>query len=166
MGDVFMSFNILSLKSSYCRDFSTPHSDKVCDACVCESQLTVRALLPGSPPITAALSPAAHGAALHGTLDSRFGEPSQVGVVVSVVVHGRAGDGRPEACHGGVTGQQGGGGTCRSHPHHRATEDVADAVRGPRRQLAWVELVERVRYRVLAHWGLEVRGELVQAVVE
>lgn len=131
--------------------------------------LTVGALLPCSSPVTAALRPAAHTAALHGTLGSRLGESSQVGVVVSVVVHGRAGDGGSEAAHGGVSGQQGGGGACGAHPHHGAAEDVADAVRGPRRQLAVearVELVERVWHRVLAHWGLEVRGELVQAVVE
>lgn len=150
-------------------DFSVPDWNIGCDVCVCGRRLTVGALLPSSSPITAALRPAAHAAALHGTLGSRLGESSQVGVVVSVVVHGRAGDGGSEPGHGGVSGQQGGGGTCGAHPHHRTAEDVADAVRGPRRQLAVearVELVERVRYGVLAHWGLEVRGELVQAVVE
>lgn len=132
-------------------------------------RLTVGALLPRSPPITAAFRPAAHAAALHGTLHSRLGESAQVGVVVSVVVHGRAGDGGSEPGHGGVPGQQGGGGACGAHPDHRTAKNVADAVRGPRRQLAveaWVELVERVWYRVLAQGGLEVRGELVQAVVE
>lgn len=103
----------------------------MCGVSVSGCRLTVRALLPRSSPITAALCPAAHAAGLHGTLGSRLGESPQVGVVVSVVVHGRAGDGGSEPGHGGVSGQQGGGGACGAHPHHRAAEDVADAVRGP-----------------------------------
>lgn len=163
----YAGFTIFLLSSS---DLSLATAAlRVCEVSVCGCPLTVGALLSSSSPITAALRPAAHSAALHGTLGSRLGESSQVGVVVSVVVHGRAGDGGSESGHGGVSGQQGGGGACGAHPYHGAAEDVADAVRGPRRQLAVearVELVERVRYRVLAHWGLEVRGELVQAVVE
>lgn len=78
-----------------------------------------------------------------------------------------------EAAHGRVPRQQGGGGGSgarRAHRHHGATEDVADAVRRPHRQLtaqARAELVEGVGgHRVLAHGGLELRGEVVQAVVE
>lgn len=131
-------------------------------------RLTVGALLPPSSPVTAALCPAAHAATLHGALGARLREAAQGGVVVSVIVHRRAGDGGAEPPHRGVSGQQGGG-TGGAHPYHGAAQDVADAVRGPWWQLAvqaWVELVERVGHWVLAHWCLEVRGELVQAVVE
>lgn len=111
-------------------------------------RLTVGALLSPSSPVTAALRPAAHTATLHGALCAGLGEASQVGVVVSVVVHGRAGDRGAEPPHGGVSGQQGGGAR-GAHPHHGAAQDVADAVRGPSLQLAVearVELVERVRH--------------------
>lgn len=121
-------------------------------------RLTVGALLPPSSPLTAALSPAAHTATLHVALSAGLGEAAQVRVVVSVVVHRRAGDRGAEASHGGVSREQGGG-TCGAHPHHGAAQDVADAVWGPCLQLAVqarVQLVERVRHRILAHRGLQV----------
>lgn len=133
-----------------------------------EFRLTVAALLPPSSPVTAALRPAAHTATLHGALCAGLGEAAQVGVVVSVIVHRRAGDGGSEPPHGGVSGQEGGGAR-GAHPNHGAAQDVTDAVRGPCLQLAVegrVEFVERVGHWVLTHWRFEVRGELVQAVVE
>lgn len=121
-------------------------------------RLTVGALLPSSSPVTAALCPAAHAATLHRALCAKLGETTQRRVVVSVVVHRRAGHGGAESSHGGVSGQQGGG-TRGAHPDHGAAQDVADAVRRPWLQLAveaWVELVERVGHRVLAHGCLQV----------
>lgn len=121
-------------------------------------RLTVAALLSPSSPVTAAFCPAAHTATLHGTLSARLGEASQVGVVVSIVVHGCASDRGGKPPHGGVSGQQGGGAR-GAHPNHGAAQDVTDSVRRPSLQLtveARVELVERVGHRVLAHWGLEV----------
>lgn len=109
-------------------------------------RLTVAALLSPSSPVTAALRPAAHAATLHGALGGRLVEASQVGVVVSVVVHGCASDRGAKPPHGGVSGQQGGGAR-GAHPYHGAAQDVTDAVRRPSRQLtveARVELVERV----------------------
>lgn len=119
--------------------------------------LTVAALLPSSP-ITGALCPAAHTAALHRALGANLGEAAQRRVVVSVVVHGRAGYGGAEAAHGGVPRQQCGGAS-GAHSHHGAAEDVVDAVWRPWLQLAveaWVELVERVGHGVLAHRSFKV----------
>lgn len=132
-------------------------------------RLTVGALLPASPPVAAALRPAAHAATLHGTLGAGLGEAAEVRVVVSVVVHRRIVDRGAEPPHGGVSGQQRGGGARGAHAHHGAAQDVTDAVWGARLQLAVearVELVEGIRHRVLAHRGLQVRGKLVQAVGE
>lgn len=131
-------------------------------------RLTVGALLPASPPVAAALRPAAHAATLHGTLGAGLGEAPEVRVVVSVVVHRRVIDRGAEPPHGGVSRQQRGGAR-GAHAHHGAAQDVTDAVGGARLQLAveaWVELVEGIRHRVLAHRGLQVRGKLVQAVGE
>lgn len=131
-----------------------------CRRCGC--RLTVGALLPAPPPLAAALPPAAHAVALHGTF------AAQVGVVVSVVVHRCVIDRGAKASHGGVARQQRGGAR-GAHANHGTAQDVADAVWGPRLQLAVearVELVERIWHRVLAHGGLQVRGELVQAVGE
>lgn len=144
---------------------------KVSISCWAQStvfRLTVGALLPPSSPVTAALCPAAHTASLHGTLGTRLGEAAQRGVVVSIIVHGRAGDRGAEPPHGGVSRQQSGG-SCRAHPNHGSAQDVADAVGRPCLQLAVqtrVKFVERVGHWVLAHRCLELRGELVQAVVE
>lgn len=105
---------------------------------------------------------------LHGTVSTGLGEAAQVRVVVSVVVHRCIIDRGAKASDGGVPRQQRGG-TRGAHAHHGTAQDVADAMWGPRLQLAVearVELVERIRHRVLAHRGLQVRGELVQAVGE
>lgn len=134
----------------------------------CGCPLTVGALLPPPPPVAAALRPAAHAATPRGTLGARLGEAGKVGVVVSVVVHRRVVDRGAKAPHGGVPRQQRGGAR-GAHAHHGTAQDVTDPVRGARLQLAvepGVELVEGVRHRVLAHGGLQVRGELVQAVGE
>lgn len=134
----------------------------------CGCRLTVGALLPSSPPVAAALRPAAHAATLHGTLGAGLGKAAKVRVVVSVVVHRSVIDRGAKPSHGGVSRQQRGGAR-GAHAHHGTAQDVTDAVRRARLQLAveaWVELVEGVRHRVLAHGGLQVRGKLVQAVGE
>lgn len=109
-------------------------------------RLTVGALLPPSSPVTAALGPAADTTTLHVAVGARLGEAAQRGVVVPVIIHGRAADRGAKPTHGGVPGQQGGGAR-GAHSHHGAAQDVADAVRGPCGQLAVqarAELVERV----------------------
>lgn len=111
-------------------------------------RLTVGALLSPSSPVTTILRPAAHTATLHGAFGTGLGKATQVGVVVPVVVHGRAGNRGAKPAHGGVSRQQGGG-ACGAHAHHGAAKDVADAVRCPSLQLAveaWAELVEGVRH--------------------
>lgn len=131
-------------------------------------RLTVGALLPPSSPLTAAFCPAVYTATLHRALSAGFGEAAQWGIVVSIVVHGSAGDRGAEPPHAGVSGQQGGGAR-GAHPDHGAAQDVTDAMRRPWLQLAVqarAELVEGVGHWVLAHWCLDVWGELVEAVVK
>lgn len=112
------------------------------------TRLTAGALLPASSPVAAALRPAAHAVALHGTFCAGLGEAAQVGAVVSVVVHRRVIDRGAEPSHGGVPRQQRGGAR-GAHAHHGSAQDVADPVWGPRLQLAveaWVQLVEGIRH--------------------
>lgn len=113
----------------------------------CGCRLTVAARLPASSPVAAALRPAAPAVTLHGAFGAGLGEAAQVGVVVSVVVHRCVIDRGAKPSHGGVPRQQRGGRARGAHAHHGTAQDVADAVGGPRLQLAVearVELVERV----------------------
>lgn len=131
--------------------------------------LTVATLLSSSSPVVAPLSPAAAAPSLHTrTLSAGFGESAQPGRgIIPVIIHPRVGHGGPKAAHGGVSRDQGGVGR---GSHHGATQNVADAVGGATLQLGIevgrAELVEGVGHGVLAHGCLDVRGELVQTVVE
>ncbi len=133
-------------------------------------RLTVGTLLSGSSPLVPSVHPAAAAFTLQTrTFDSGFRKTAQSRWgVIPVIIHPWTGHGCPKATHGGVPGTvaQGFPGSPSMDrlrmslmpcgvPAWRLSVDVGGA-----------ELVEGVGNGVLAHRGLDVWGELVQAVVE